>query len=166
MEPLLLAQGGRTDFALVLPSHPTPAQAFAGGEFARLFYEITGARLPRRTQKDPVQPKEIVLGLGVRPCLRLSRWSPPFGERRGTASTGTAASFILPPTATGGFYTGFTDFLRTIWAAGGLPKLSGVSPNGTGCCSPLSIPGQSRPFPFAKPLLWTATAGSFPCPTV
>lgn len=119
MEPLLLAQEGRTDFTLVLPSRPTPAQAFAGKEFARLFYEITKASLPLRTQKDPVHPKEIVLGLGVRPCLRPEPLEPALWGEEGYCIYGDSRQLYIAANSDRGLLYGvygfFEDYLGCRW---------------------------------------------------
>lgn len=119
MEKMLLAKDGRTDFVLVLPAAPTPAQAFAGKEFSHLFYEITGALLPERTETDPPEPKEILLGCKTRPCLRPQPLEPALWGEEGYGIYGDGRQLYIDANSDRGLLYGvygfFEEYLGCRW---------------------------------------------------
>ncbi|MBQ6828596.1 MAG: hypothetical protein IJO46_11340, partial [Thermoguttaceae bacterium] len=64
---LVLAENGRSDYAIVLPDAPTPVQQTAANELRSYFAQATGVELPILTEKDAVgktDAKFIVVGPG------------------------------------------------------------------------------------------------------
>ena len=58
-----LADGGVTDYAIVLPDEPTAVQTTAAGELASFLNRVTGAEFPILSERD-VQDKEKLLVIG------------------------------------------------------------------------------------------------------
>lgn len=59
---LLLAEKGRSGYCIVLPSKATPAEKRAGRELRHFLKEISGARLPIRTDAQQLPDRAILLG--------------------------------------------------------------------------------------------------------
>jgi len=59
---LLLADGGSSDFRIVVSSSASPSERRGAEELQRFLEEICGARLPVVTDEDPISQHEIVLG--------------------------------------------------------------------------------------------------------
>ena len=57
-----LAEGGRTDYRIVIAAQAIPSERYAAEELARYLERMTGAKLPIVTDAEPAQPKEILLG--------------------------------------------------------------------------------------------------------
>ncbi|MGQ9573828.1 MAG: DUF4838 domain-containing protein [Thermoguttaceae bacterium] len=68
-EDLVLAEGGKTGYRIVLADEASPSTRYAAEELQRFLEQITGARLPIVSDKQPPAPREIVLGSSER--LRL-----------------------------------------------------------------------------------------------
>lgn len=64
---LVLADGGKSPFQIVLPQQASPSTQYAAEELQRFLEQITGVRLPIVTDAAPAGPHEIVLGPGARP---------------------------------------------------------------------------------------------------
>lgn len=58
---LVLADHGRSDYRLVLPSDAVPSERHAAEEFQKFFKEISGAEMPIGTEADPAGTHEIAL---------------------------------------------------------------------------------------------------------
>jgi hypothetical protein len=60
-EPLVLADGGRSGYRILLAADAIPAERQAAEEFQRFFREMSGADLPIGTEADPPADREICL---------------------------------------------------------------------------------------------------------
>jgi hypothetical protein len=65
-EAFVLAEGGRTEYRIVLSSGATQDEARAAGWLRSAVEEISGAALPIASDDTPVSDKEIILGRGRR----------------------------------------------------------------------------------------------------
>ncbi len=63
---LVLADGGKSPFQIVLPQQASPSTQYAAEELQRFLEQITGARLPVVTDAASAGPHEIVLGPSAR----------------------------------------------------------------------------------------------------
>ncbi len=63
---LVLADGGKSAFQIVVAQQAPPSTRYAAEELQRFLEEITGARLPIVTDATPAGPQEIVLGDSTR----------------------------------------------------------------------------------------------------
>lgn len=70
---LVLAEGGQSDYRIVLPVSPTPPVAYAASELQRFVQEMSGAKLPIVADGEPPRPHEIVVG----PSRRLELLDKP-----------------------------------------------------------------------------------------
>lgn len=61
-EPLILAEGGRSDYRIVVAEKASPSTRYAAEELRRFFKEATGAELPIVTDAAPAAEREILLG--------------------------------------------------------------------------------------------------------
>ncbi len=59
---LTLAEGGASEYVIVLSAAATEAEIRAAGEFRKYFSQITGANLPVVTDETPAAAREIVIG--------------------------------------------------------------------------------------------------------
>jgi len=60
--PLTLAADGKSDYAIIIPSRPAPAEARAARELQTSLYTVTGVSLPIRSDHPPNPSKAILLG--------------------------------------------------------------------------------------------------------
>ena len=60
---LVLAEGGQTDYVIVIPETPTPEVEKAAGDLVLWLGEMTGAEFPIVANTDPDRPTEILVGL-------------------------------------------------------------------------------------------------------
>lgn len=60
--PLVLAEGGQTDYRIVIPSPADVSTEAVAGDFAQILEQITGAAFPVVADTQPPQPREIVVG--------------------------------------------------------------------------------------------------------
>lgn len=63
---LVLAEGGKSAFQIVIAQEAPPSTRYAAEELQRFLEEISGARLPMVTDAAPAGPHEIVLGRSAR----------------------------------------------------------------------------------------------------
>jgi hypothetical protein len=59
-DDLVLAENGRSDYAIVLPDAPTPVQKTAANELRSYFAQATGAELPILAEKDADDAAKII----------------------------------------------------------------------------------------------------------
>ncbi|MBN2450749.1 MAG: DUF4838 domain-containing protein [Lentisphaeria bacterium] len=59
---ITLAEGGHSDYTVVLPAAPTPSQEYAATELQHFVAEMTGARVPLRSDAEPLPARAILLG--------------------------------------------------------------------------------------------------------
>ncbi len=64
-EPLVIAEGGKTDYVITLPEEPTEVQTTAAGELACFLNQITGATFPIKSETEvPACPEAKLLVIG------------------------------------------------------------------------------------------------------
>lgn len=63
---IVLAEGGRSPFQIVIAEQATPSTRYAAEELQRFLQEMTGAKLPVVTDATPAGPHEIVVGQSAR----------------------------------------------------------------------------------------------------
>ncbi len=61
-QQLVIADGGQSDFRIVLASEASPSERYAAEELRRFIAEISGARLPIEGDAGPLSAHEIILG--------------------------------------------------------------------------------------------------------
>lgn len=62
----LLVQNGVSDCSIVIPSRCSPSVQYASEELQRFLEQMTGVRLPIKTDEEPIAGKEIILGNNAR----------------------------------------------------------------------------------------------------
>ena len=62
---LKLASGGKTNYVIVLPRNPSPAEELAGAELASYLEKITSARFPVQRTSNP--PRRASTSISLRP---------------------------------------------------------------------------------------------------
>lgn len=65
-EDLVLAEGGKSDYRIVVADDASPSTKHAAAELQTFLAEMTGAKLPVVLDKEPAAPHEIVLGDSAR----------------------------------------------------------------------------------------------------
>jgi hypothetical protein len=65
-EPLVLAEGGKSAYRVVLAVNASPSTRYAAEEFRRFFKEATGAELPVVSDTETSSEKEILIGMSAR----------------------------------------------------------------------------------------------------
>lgn len=65
-EDLVLADGGKSEFRIVLAADASPSTKHAADELQTFLAEMTGAKLPIVSDKEPAAAHEIVLGQSAR----------------------------------------------------------------------------------------------------
>jgi len=69
---LLLAEGGRSAYRIVVADDASPSTRHGAEELQRFLHEMTGARLPIVSDAEPAGPREIVVGDNARrPSLEV-----------------------------------------------------------------------------------------------
>ena len=63
---LVLAEGGRSDYAIVIAKQAAPPTQYAAEELRRFLKEISGVELPAVTDNQPPRDHEILLGDSTR----------------------------------------------------------------------------------------------------
>lgn len=61
-EYLILADGGASDYQIVLPRAASPSQKHAAAELQRFLRQMSGAELPVVSEEEPAQKREVLLG--------------------------------------------------------------------------------------------------------
>jgi hypothetical protein len=65
-EELVLADGGRSEYRIVVADDASPSTKYAAGELQQFLQQISGAKLPIVSDRQPPEAKEIVLGANAR----------------------------------------------------------------------------------------------------
>jgi hypothetical protein len=61
--PLILAEGGQSEYRIVIGANASPSEKHAADELQMFLEQISGARLPIITDDQPMGPKEIMVGM-------------------------------------------------------------------------------------------------------
>ncbi|MCA9440265.1 MAG: hypothetical protein KC964_05610, partial [Candidatus Omnitrophica bacterium] len=61
-EALLLAEGGKSHYAIVVSASASPSEDHAARELQHFLKEIAGVELPLMTDRDPRQQYEVLVG--------------------------------------------------------------------------------------------------------
>ena len=61
-DALLLARNGRTTYRIAIAQDAAPQVKAVALDFQKIFREMTGATIPMVTDKQPMGPREIVIG--------------------------------------------------------------------------------------------------------
>lgn len=59
---LTLAEGGRSQYVIVVPEKASPSTRYGAEELQRFLHQMTGVELPIRSDQSPPRAREIVLG--------------------------------------------------------------------------------------------------------
>jgi alpha-glucuronidase len=59
---LTLAEGGRSQYVIVVPENGSPSTRYGAEELQRFLHQMTGVELPIRSDQSPLSAREIVLG--------------------------------------------------------------------------------------------------------
>ncbi len=59
---ITLAEKGKSEYRIVIPSDATPSERYAADELQRYLERMTGARFPMATDSEPATAREILIG--------------------------------------------------------------------------------------------------------
>ena len=127
MSTINLAQNGRSPWVVVQKHDALPVEEFAVKEFVSFFTQITGVTLPIVKDTAPVGAHEIILGRGLRSCLRKEGFDfATLGEDGYALYADEHQLYIAGATGRGtlnGVYSFLEDYLGCRWFTEKLSKI-------------------------------------------
>jgi len=126
--PLMLAEGGETDYQIVIPALPDVSTEAVAADFAQILEQITGATFLVVADTQPPQPREIVVGHDNARLGALGLAGLASGFAQGEYEIRTVGEHLIiaggPPRGTiNGMYGFLQDHLGCRWFTPGVSRI-------------------------------------------